>query len=503
MRNRAASTYIVLRKEDKCTKCRACVEQCTYGVHSYNPAKNVIESKSWLCSNCLRCVEFCPTGALTITRNPNSYRMGHHWNHEAIMDVKRQAETGSALLEGMGCDGPNLTYWDRLLLNACQVTNPPIDPIREPIETRVILGRRPPRVELKPENRRLMLKNELAPYICAETPILLAAMSYGAVNLRVQEAMARAAIECGTYFNCGEGGLHPELRRYGSHIIVQVASGRFGVDIEYLNSGVAVEIKIGQGAKPGIGGHLPGEKVTEDIAMVRMIPKGTDALSPAPHHDVYSIEDLRQLIYALKEATEYKKPVAVKIAAVHNAAAIASGIARAGADIIVLDGVRGSTGAAPKAIRDNMGIPIELALAAVDRRLREEGIRSEVSIIASGGIRSGADVVKAIALGADAVYIGTAALIALGCTLCKMCYTGRCAWGIATTDAELSKRLNLEEGCRRVANLIKAWTMEIKEMMGAMGIDTIEALRGNRELLRGVGLTEGELRVLGIKVAGE
>jgi glutamate synthase domain-containing protein 2 len=336
-----------------------------------------------------------------------------------------------------------------------------------------------------------------------EAPILFAAMSYGALNLNVHEALVRAAIECGTYFNCGEGGLHSNLRKYGNHIIVQVASGRFGVDLEYLNAGAAIEIKIGQGAKPGIGGHLPGEKVSEDIAMVRMIPAGTDALSPAPHHDIYSIEDLRQLIYALKEATEYMKPVSVKIAAVHNSAAIASGIARAGADIIVIDGFRGSTGAAPRVIRDNVGIPIELALASVDQRLREEGIRDEVSIIASGGIRSSADVVKAIALGADAVYIGTAALVAMGCTLCQRCYTGKCPWGIATSNPEIAKRLNSADAYRRVVNFMRAWSIEIKEMLGAMGIDSIESLRGNREQLRGVGLTERELRILGVKIAGE
>jgi glutamate synthase domain-containing protein 2 len=267
--------------------------------------------------------------------------------------------------------------------------------------------------------------------------------------------------------------------------------------------GAAVEIKIGQGAKPGIGGHLPGEKVGPEVSRTRMIPVGTDALSPAPQHDIYSIEDLRQLIYALKEATDYTKPVSVKIAAVHNSAAIASGIARAGADIIAIDGVRGGTGAAPKVCRDNVGIPIELALASVDQRLRDEGIRNKVSIIAAGGIKSSADVVKAIALGADAVYIATAALVAIGCTVCQRCYTGKCPWGIATTDPWISKRVNPDIATRRLVNLLQAWSWEIKEMMGGMGVNAIESLRGNRLHLRGVGLTEAELKVLGVKAAGE
>jgi glutamate synthase domain-containing protein 2 len=176
---------------------------------------------------------------------------------------------------------------------------------------------------------------------------------------------------------------------------------------------------------------------------------------------------------------------------------------RAGADILVIDGYRGGTGAAPTMIRDNVGIPIEFALAVVDSRLREEGIRHEASLVAAGGIRSSADVVKAIALGADAVYIGTAALVAMGCHLCQKCYTGKCNWGIATQDPLLTKRLNPNVATRRLVNLLRAWALEIAEMMGGMGINAIESLRGNREHLRGVGLTDRELQILGIKAAGE
>ncbi|MDH7479053.1 MAG: FMN-binding glutamate synthase family protein, partial [Syntrophomonadaceae bacterium] len=307
----------------------------------------------------------------------------------------------------------------------------------------------------------------------------------------------------GTFYNTGEGGLHQDLRQYGKNTIVQVASGRFGVDIDYLEAGSAIEIKIGQGAKPGIGGHLPGSKVTEPISRTRMIPTGTDALSPAPHHDIYSIEDLRQLIYTLKEATRYRKPVGVKIAAVHNVAAIASGIARAGADFITLDGYRGGTGAAPLRIRDNVGIPIELALASVDSRLRAEGIRNQVSIVAAGSIRNSADVVKAIALGADAVYIGTAALVAVGCHLCQKCHTGRCNWGIATQDPWLVKRVNPEIAHRRLSNLLRAWKHEIKEMLGGMGINSLESLRSNRLMLRGINLEAREREILGVMAPGE
>ena len=345
--------------------------------------------------------------------------------------------------------------------------------------------------------------DNLPPHLELKTPILFSAMSYGAISLNVHRALAIASERLGTYWNTGEGGLHESLYPYKENTIVQVASGRFGVHATYLNTASAIEIKIGQGAKPGIGGHLTGTKIIGDVSKTRMVPEGMDAISPAPHHDIYSIEDLAQLVMSIKEATEYKRPVIVKVAAVHNIAPIASGIARSGADIIAIDGYRGGTGAAPKRIRDNVGIPIELAIATVDQRLREERIRDRVSIIASGGIRNSSDVVKAIALGSDAVSIGTAALCALGCHICASCHTGRCAWGIAAQDPELTKRLDPEKGAKRLVNLVNAWTREIKEIMGGMGINSIEALRGNRMALRGVALNEKELEILGIRYAGE
>jgi glutamate synthase domain-containing protein 2 len=435
---------------------------------------------------------------LTIRRNPLDYRENYNWRPEVIEDIIKQSETGGVLLTGMGNDKSYRIYWDHLVLNASQVTNPSIDPLREPMELTTYLGQKPDRVEFS----SVGLKTELAPQVKLEVPVMFSAMSYGAVSLNVQESLARAATEMGTLWNTGEGGLHPKLYKYGDNTTVQVASGRFGVHPEYLDVARIVEIKIGQGAKPGIGGHLPGEKVSAEVAMTRMIPRGTDALSPAPQHDIYSIEDLAQLVYALKEATNYTKPVAVKIAAVHNSAAIASGMVRAGADIIVLDGLRGATGAAPKIIRDNVGIPIELALASVDDRLRQEGIRNQASVVIAGGIRNSGDVAKAIALGADAVYIATAALVALGCTICQQCHTGKCAWGICTTDLWLTKRVNPDIGARRLSNLLRGWSLELKDILGGMGINALESLRGNRLHLRGVGLTDTELEILGVRMAG-
>ncbi len=500
MKTYLAPKFIIKRDKDRCINCQVCVNQCSFGAQVYDPDDDEVRSLEENCVGCQRCAVFCPTHALTITYNPLDSRGNYNWRPEVIEDINKQAETGGVLLTGMGNDKTQRIYWDHLLLNASQVTNPSIDPLREPMELVTYLGKKPDRLEIEPGTNKL--KTKMSPLVRLDVPVMFAAMSYGAVSLRVHESLARAATEMGTLWNTGEGGLHPSLYKYGHNTIVQVASGRFGVHADYLDAARVVEIKIGQGAKPGIGGHLPGEKVSADVSLTRMIPEGTDAISPAPQHDIYSIEDLAQLIYALKEATNYTKPISVKIAAVHNAAAIASGIVRGGADIVVLDGLRGATGAAPKVIRDNVGIPIELALASVDSRLREEGIRNQASVVVSGGIRSSGDVVKAIALGADAVYIGTAALISLGCHVCQQCHTGKCAWGICTTDLKLTKRINPDIGARRAANLLRGWSIEIKDILGGLGVNALESLRGNRLHLRGVGLTDTELEILGVKMAG-
>ncbi len=494
--------YEIERNEARCTKCRICEKQCFNQVHKFIETKDggIMVSDETRCVNCHRCVEFCPTRALKIVKSDLTFKDNKNWSDATIKEIYKQSESGGVLLSSMGCPDDLPVYFDKILINASQVTNPSIDPLREPMETKVFLGKKSHEIVRDGMGK---IVPDRSPELTLDLPIMFSAMSYGSISYNAHESLARAATKLGTYYNTGEGGLHKDFYKYGKNTIVQVASGRFGVYKDYLEAGAAIEIKMGQGAKPGIGGHLPGAKITEDVSRTRMIPVGSDAISPAPHHDIYSIEDLRQLVYSLKEATEYKKPIIVKVAAVHNIAAIASGIARSGADIIAIDGFRGGTGAAPTRIRDNVGIPIELALAAVDARLREEGIRDNVSLVISGSIRNSADIVKAIALGADAVYIATSALIAMGCHLCRNCQSGKCNWGIATQVPELVKRLNPDVGAERLVNLLTAWNREIKEFMGGMGINSIEALRGNRLMLRGVGLNEKELEILGIKHAGE
>ena len=492
--------FEVVRNDQKCIRCRVCERQCANCVHTYDSDLDAVLSDDTKCVDCQRCVALCPTRALKIVKSDCTLRPNANWGQDTIKEVYKQASSGGVLLSSMGNPNPLPVYWDKILINASQVTNPPIDPLREPMEAKVFLGKKPSEMK-RDENGKLVTK--LDPQLELAMPVMFSAMSYGSISYNAHESLARAATELGILYNTGEGGLHEDFYCYGENTIVQVASGRFGVHEGYLNAGAAIEIKMGQGAKPGIGGHLPGAKIVGDVSKTRMIPEGSDAISPAPHHDIYSIEDLRQLVYSLKEATEYKKPIIVKVAAVHNIAAIASGIARSGADIIAIDGFRGGTGAAPTRIRDNVGIPIELALASVDKRLRDEGIRGNVSLVVGGSIRSASDVVKAIALGADACYIATAALLALGCHLCRTCQIGKCNWGIATQRPDLVKRLNPDIGSERLVNLMTAWRHEIMELMGGMGINSIESLRGNRLMLRGVNLTEKELEILGISHAGE
>ncbi|MBQ6171457.1 MAG: alpha-hydroxy-acid oxidizing protein [Clostridia bacterium] len=492
--------FEVVRNYDRCIACRVCERQCANDVHALSVERGVMISDDTKCVDCQRCVSLCPTRALKIVKSDCSLRENANWQNDTIKEIYKQANSGGVLLSSMGNPKPLPVYWDKILINASQVTNPPIDPLREPMETQVFLGKKPSQTERGKDGK---IKCELPPQISLSLPVMFSAMSYGSISYNAHASLARAATELGILYNTGEGGLHEDFYKYGKNTVVQVASGRFGVHEDYLNAGAAIEIKMGQGAKPGIGGHLPGTKIVGDISRTRMIPEGSDAISPAPHHDIYSIEDLRQLVFSLKEATQYKKPVIVKVAAVHNIAAIASGIARSGADIIAIDGFRGGTGAAPTRIRDNVGIPVELALAAVDKRLRDEGIRGNVSLVVGGSVRSAADVVKAVALGADACYIARAALLALGCHLCRTCQSGKCNWGIATQRPDLVKRLNPDIGSARLVNLMTAWRHEIMEIMGGMGINSIEALRGNRLMLRGVGLNEKELEILGISHAGE
>jgi glutamate synthase domain-containing protein 2 len=329
------------------------------------------------------------------------------------------------------------------------------------------------------------------------SPLYLGDMSFGALSGTPNIAIARAADLTRVLAGTGEGGLLKEVAE-SSRITVQWASARFGVTISSLLKGEAVVIKIGQGAKPGIGGHLPGVKVTEPISETRKIPVGKDAISPAPHHDIYSIEDLGQRILGLKEAT--RKPIFVKVGATNYIPYIASGIARMGAAGVIIDGAGAGTGAAPSVVKDNVGIPIELATASVDTILKKEGLRDKFTVIAAGRVSTPEDSLKLMALGADVTSLGTATLMALGCLMVHKCHIGYCPAVLTNKIAPNQARsLSLQQSIKWLVNLINGWNDEMSVLLERMGVADIRDIRGRRDLLRYRSLNDETASILGFE----
>ena len=311
-------------------------------------------------------------------------------------------------------------------------------------------------------------------------PIYVGDMSFGALSGNPNIAIAKAVTEFGAVAGIGEGGLHPEVAKY-RNIVVQWASARFGMGLDLLRAGLAVNIKIGQGAKPGIGGHLPGRKVVDIIAQLRKIPKGSDALSPAPHHDIYSIEDLAQRVKALRDIS--KKPVLVKVAAVNKIMYVAVGVARSTAEGIIIDGAGAGTGATPLAIRNHLGIPIDYAIPVVHEWLRKNGVRDNFLVIGGGMLFSAEDVAKLIALGADMANIGTAALLSFGCIMCHACHTGGCPTAL-TNLIGYGKELDIEWAAGNLKNYLKALEAGLKAIVYALGFSSVRELVGRKDLLK-------------------
>ncbi|MHB8605031.1 MAG: FMN-binding glutamate synthase family protein [Thermoplasmatota archaeon] len=334
--------------------------------------------------------------------------------------------------------------------------------------------------------------------IAMRAPLYFGDMSFGSLSGVPNIALARAADETGALCGTGEGGLHPEVAT-SERITVQWASARFGVSAETLRAGLAVVIKIGQGAKPGVGGHLPAAKVTDVIRRTRRIPEGRDAISPAPHHDIYSIEDLGQRIAALKQLTG--KPVFVKVAATNYAPFIACGIARMGGDGVILDGAGAGTGASPMVMKDHVGIPVEFAVAGVDRMLAREKLREGFSVIAAGTVSSPLDAARLMALGADCVSIGTASLIAMGCVMVHKCHVGTCpALLTSAAEDEPARALDLDWTTKLQVNLVRGWTEEVSAIAAGLGFARLADLVGRRDLLAAVGeLDEDTAALFGVR----
>jgi glutamate synthase domain-containing protein 2 len=308
-------------------------------------------------------------------------------------------------------------------------------------------------------------------------------MSFGSTALPVIIGRARAAKRLNTLTCTGEGGYPPDLLPYRDHVITQVATGLFGVREETIKYCPVMEFKYAQGAKPGLGGHLLGEKVTEAVAAMRETVVGSSLFSPFPFHSVYSVEDHKKHVDWMKEINT-NVLVSVKVSTPTDVDMVAIGAYYAGAHIVHIDGSYGGTGAAPEIAKKNIAMPIEYAIPKVHNFLVNEGARDKITLIASGGIRNAMDVAKAIALGADGVVIGTAEIVALECVRCTNCESGRgCARGIATTDPELGF-MTTEEYCeQRIVNMYMAWRKQWCDLLRSLGMKSIRELVGRSDLL--------------------
>jgi glutamate synthase domain-containing protein 2 len=372
------------------------------------------------------------------------------WNPETISEIKHKAETGKHRIRGCGSTKKYPSFDDILVLPS-QLSRLSIDTYREDCRTQTVLGSR-------------FAKNPLV----IETPIMISGMSYGALSKEAKTALAKSTQIVGTSINNGEGGLLPEERDNSYKQVVQITPSRMGFSLKNIEAADALEIICGIGAKPGLSGHLMGSKITKEIAEFRQLPEGIDLHSHPRHGDIFGADDMVLKIQELRDVTDWKIPIFVKIAAgrVKEDVKIA---AKTGADGIVVDGSEGGTGAAPVVASAHLGIPTLPALVQAVRALEEMGVKEEISLVVSGGIRDGSDVVKALALGADAVAIGTGAMVAMGCVVCLRCHEGKCAFGIGTQDPERRKKLNIDDAAQKVANYIQGMTYEAVLIAKAAG----------------------------------
>lgn len=389
------------------------------------------------------------------------------WIEDWVKEIKQRALVGKPLISGGRSKKFGKISWDDLVFTPSQFCNP-LDYYREEIETQTTLG--------NICNKPLKLK----------IPIVFAAMSFGALSKEAKIAIAKASSALETATNTGEGGMLPEERKEAKLLIAQYSTGRFGVDEDYIKKADAIEIKLGQGAKPNQGGLLPKEKVTEEIAKLRKVPLGKDIHSPPTHPDIKNIEDLRKKVEWLRDLND--GPIIIKLAATQVEKDVKLAI-KANPDVIAIDGMEGGTGAAPNILLNDFGIPTLAALVKARKVLDEEKARQQLLI--GGGINKGADIAKALALGADCVFMGFAILVAMGCVYCKKCYLGRCPFGITTQNPELRKKLNIEEAKNKIINFVNACVEEVKMAAAACGKKNVHDL--NKEHLKALDLTVSKI----------
>ena len=397
------------------------------------------------------------------------------FSSRVIEDIQTKADTGIYRIRGYGTlRERRWATFDDLTFLPSSLTRIPLEGYREKCTTRTVLGTRHAEKPIE-----------------LDTPIMITGMSWGALSYNAKVALAKGATAIGSSNTTGDGGMLGAEREYSRTLIYEVLPSRYGINVHHMQLSDGIELTIGQGAKPGTGGLLLESKVSEAIAKQRDLPVGVDQRSPARHPDMLGPDDMIIKIEELREATGWKVPIIVKLGAsrVYDDVKLA---AKAGADIVVVDGMEGGTGASPAIMQEHTGIPTLAAVCEARTALEDIGLYGEVHLIISGGIRDGVDAAKAMALGADAIYIGTAALIALNCNkpiyiedyhklgaephFCHHCHTGRCPVGVTTQDPELMERLPIDEAAQRVTNLLRAMTLEIQMLARACGKSDIHHL---------------------------
>jgi glutamate synthase domain-containing protein 2 len=409
---------------------------------------------------------------------PSSYATGgsSRWSPAVIADIQAKAQLGRYQVRGFSTFQRQLPSFDDLVFQPATMTRLPLEGYREACDTRTVLGDGLGLVEEPIE---------------LDIPIYIASMSFGALSASAKAALGRGATKVGTMTCTGEGGMLEDERAASTKLVYQLTPARYMLDLAHLRQADGIEICVGQGAKPGTGGLLLGMKVSERVAEMRSLPLGVDQRSTVRHPDFLGADDLQIKIGELREATDYRVPIILKMGATRPYYDVAVA-AKSGVDAVVVDGMEGSTGASPELLLDHTGVPTVSAIPAARRALDDCGMSGKVKLVAAGGIRSGADVAKALALGADCVMIGTAALIALGCNspryhddyaalgtapgACHHCHTGRCPVGITTQDPLLEERMDVEAGGERVARLLTAMTMEATLLAKACGKSSVHNL---------------------------
>ncbi len=476
-----------------CVSCGKCVEVCPYGVHvkpegyafTLRPKDHLCIGPA--CASCeTSCVAECPQNALTVTRNSTADALGDpRWSNDLILSTWHQAATGHAAPEHLESQvGASGGGFDRLRFKF----EVPEKFTPEQSGTAVgAAGADGGDGAVAPEDVDISLdlnqRGDNRPQVHIDLPVYGGGMSFGSVSIHTILGKARAAAAWNTFTCTGEGGYHDRLRPYDEHMITQVATGLFGVRDETIQRVRIVEFKYAQGAKPGLGGHLLGDKNTPPVARMREAVAGNALFSPFPFHSVYSVEDHKKHLDWIKEVNP-EALVSVKVSTPTDVDMVAVGSYYAGAHIVHLDGSYGGTGAAPDIAKKNIAMPIEYAIPKVHKFLVAEGIRDDITLIASGGIRTAFDALKAIALGADGVVVGTVEMVALGCVRCACCESGRgCPRGIATTDPELMSQMTLEWATQRIINLYNSWREQMVEVLAGLGMKSIRELRGRSDLL--------------------